>query len=479
MSKSGTLLKSFYRAEPQSRQRLAAQSRFRHRHCRPPGLLHMLHPSVRHYAANRVGGSTGSGAERELKSKGLDNLHYSREDSRGVRASNQPVSSAGRIGSNRDRRPQVCIEEGGRELQAECRRKAKAVQDEGIPPQEFKLGHHHPFSISMQSGGEQLSEAPDVICDSGFHERRNPDRGMDPAEIVVRVPEREGSVMHRPFFREGVAQTRVSSRRHSSRKVVAFHVRGTNPFHIRLAVDRNFLCARTFGWRVPCFGLGIVLVQLHELREVNTLRSETQNDGMLIRLEPICGHLETALSCVCQFIGEDDRIGFRSLSKMPCEHHLAIALDCREHPAITNGVAFYTLAGFGALLHSDILPLLVTLNFRDAKTLDASIHEALAPLTGQRQKIKNGSNVNAGDSGRAADRAAFDQMLNHRERFVFCQDHIAEQSFMRLEKSFLAGQAAIALQPVSILTEFLRWAVTALAVHFVHHFLATRVYTHA
>src|SRR6266404_2643105 len=133
MSKSVTLLQLVYRTEPQFRQRLAAQSRFRHRHCRPPGLLHMLHPSVRHYAANRVGGSTGSGAERELKSKGLDNLHYSRRDTRSIRASYQPVSSAGRLGSDRDRRSQVCIEEGGRELQAKCRRTAKASRKEENP----------------------------------------------------------------------------------------------------------------------------------------------------------------------------------------------------------------------------------------------------------------------------------------------------------------------------------------------------------
>jgi len=124
-SKSVTLLQLIYRTGPQFRQRLAAQSRFRHRHCRPPGLLHMLHPSVRHYAASRVSRSTGSGAERELKSKGLDNLHYSREDSRSIRTSNQSISSARRIGSNRDRRPQVCVAEGGRELQTECRRKTK------------------------------------------------------------------------------------------------------------------------------------------------------------------------------------------------------------------------------------------------------------------------------------------------------------------------------------------------------------------
>lgn len=133
MSKSCTLLKLVYRTEPQFRQRLAARSRFRNRHCRPPGLLHMLHPSVRHYAANRLGESTGSEAERELKSKGLDNLHYSREASRSIRTSNQSISSTRRIGSNRDRRPQVCIEESRTELQAKCRRKAEATRKEVTP----------------------------------------------------------------------------------------------------------------------------------------------------------------------------------------------------------------------------------------------------------------------------------------------------------------------------------------------------------
>lgn len=131
VGKSGTLLKSFYRTEPQVPAKVSRPSPVvSSAECRPPGLLHMLHPSVRHYAANRVSRSTGSGAERELESKGLDNLHYSRSTSRSVRASDQPVSSARRAGSNRDRRPQVRIAEGGRELQAKCRRKAETNHKE-------------------------------------------------------------------------------------------------------------------------------------------------------------------------------------------------------------------------------------------------------------------------------------------------------------------------------------------------------------
>lgn len=101
--------------------------------CRPPGLLLMLHPSVRHYAANRVDGSTGSGAEREVKSTGLDNLHHSRANSQGIRASNQPIGSARRVRRDRTRRPQVCIAEGSRELQAGCRWKTEATRKKENP----------------------------------------------------------------------------------------------------------------------------------------------------------------------------------------------------------------------------------------------------------------------------------------------------------------------------------------------------------
>lgn len=127
MSNSDTLLKLFNRIGP----RVPARSTQPNpvfssaAECRPPGLLLMLHPSVRHYAANRVSRSTGSEAEREVKSTGLDNLHYSRADSRSVRAGDRSSSSTGRIGSSRTRRPQVRIAEGSRELQTEHRRKAK------------------------------------------------------------------------------------------------------------------------------------------------------------------------------------------------------------------------------------------------------------------------------------------------------------------------------------------------------------------
>jgi len=83
-----------------------------------------------HYAANRLGESTGSEAERELKSKGLDNLHYSSRDTRSVSASDQPSCATGQVRNDRDRRAQVRIAQGSREVQAEHRRQTEATRKE-------------------------------------------------------------------------------------------------------------------------------------------------------------------------------------------------------------------------------------------------------------------------------------------------------------------------------------------------------------
>lgn len=133
MGNSVTLLKP-YRTEPQVPAKVSRPSPVVSSASLPTTRLIVVSTTGRsHYAANRVSRSTGSEAERELKSKGLDNLHYSRKDSRSIRTGNQPVSSARRVRSNRARRPQVCIAQSGRELQAKCRWKAKTDRKEITP----------------------------------------------------------------------------------------------------------------------------------------------------------------------------------------------------------------------------------------------------------------------------------------------------------------------------------------------------------
>jgi hypothetical protein len=99
-------------------------------------------PSVRHYAAERVSKSTGSRTEREIKSKGLNNLHYSGRDTQDICTGNQPPRPAGQSQHDRDRRPQVCIAKGSREFQTGRRWKAEAVRKERNPPTKIKLGHY-------------------------------------------------------------------------------------------------------------------------------------------------------------------------------------------------------------------------------------------------------------------------------------------------------------------------------------------------
>ena len=299
---------------------------------------------------------------------------------------------------------------------------------------------------------------------------------MNATEIVVGKPQREVEIVIRPLLRKSIGQSGISSRTHSRAEVVAFDVRGRNLRHIGVAVDRNLSGSRAFSRRVSRLALRIVRIEFYELCEVNALRSETQDNRVLIGFESVCCDLEVSLSGAGQFVSELNCVGFGSFAKVPSQDQFAIALNRSEDPTITNAFIFKSFPTLGLLLHSDVLPLLITLDLSNTNAFNTIIHKILAPLARKGDEVQNRSNVNASNSRCAAKRAAFYQVLQHRQRFVLGQNHIAKQPRAGFEKRLLARQAAIALLALTILAEPFGSSIADLTVHFESLSSATREY---
>jgi len=107
------------------------------------------------------------------------------------------------------------------------------------------------------------------------------------------------------------------------------------------------------------------------------------------------------------------------------------------------------------------------LNVFDPQALDTLAHQAFAFIASEREKIQDGSRVNAGYSGSGADAATFNQVLQNTHSLFFGQDHLAEWLWLYLYERLAALLAAIPLLALSVLPKLLGWNVAGLAVHFV------------
>lgn len=68
-----------------------------------------------------------------------------------------------------------------------------------------KLSRASP-DLDCQGLGNQLSDSPDVICDSGFHGRGNSQRFVNPAEVVIGEPKRISEFQILPLLAESIGQ---------------------------------------------------------------------------------------------------------------------------------------------------------------------------------------------------------------------------------------------------------------------------------
>jgi len=160
-----------------------------------------------------------------------------------------------------------------------------------------------------------------VIRDPGSHRRRDPQRSVDAAEVVVREMQGQGRLQVLPLFRERVGQPGEPLAPLAKRSVVPLYVRSSRSVQIRPAAHDVFLNAYE-----PCgtvtlgYAIQAVREQLHHLAVIRAV-VEARVDGRLVRLEGVRTHVEPTRSRGPADLGNEIlRVDPIPLSEVPSHH---------------------------------------------------------------------------------------------------------------------------------------------------------------
>ena len=88
-----------------------------------------------------------------------------------------------------------------------------------------------------------LLDTPNVIADSGFHRRRDPERLVNPREVVIHEVQGHCVPQVVDLLRERVGQPREPAHGHPHREVQPFDVAGRDVLGIRISGDGDGISA--------------------------------------------------------------------------------------------------------------------------------------------------------------------------------------------------------------------------------------------
>ena len=115
-----------------------------------------------------------------------------------------------------------------------------------------------------------FSDLPNVAGNSGFHRWRNPERLVNPAEVIVHKVEGNGVFEVIDFLGKAVGQPGKSPVHHSDSQVLPFDIARGNILHVRIAHHRLFACTDAICGAVSDFAAFLrSAVQLHKHGVVN------------------------------------------------------------------------------------------------------------------------------------------------------------------------------------------------------------------
>jgi hypothetical protein len=103
-----------------------------------------------------------------------------------------------------------------------------------------------------------------VIRDPCFHRRGDPQRLVNPAEIVVPVPERQGGPVVFPLAAKRVCQAGETVAARAKAEVLTLDNRSADTVTIRIPAHWDHLHGRDFGRAVPRFSLTGIAVNLDQ-----------------------------------------------------------------------------------------------------------------------------------------------------------------------------------------------------------------------
>jgi len=288
---------------------------------------------------------------------------------------------------------------------------------------------------------------------------------MNTNKIIPRKVQSQHGIELLPLFRERIGQAGEPAHLHSHGQVLPFDMGSADLAHIGVAEDRNLFASDAFGGRVPYLCLGRSGIQLDQLCELDALHAKAHHNSILVGFESVRGDLKAAFSSRSQLFRKGYRIAFAKPSKVPSQNQFAVPFDCDERPGVADSDIVTAFADLGFFFHSDVSPKLIALHFFDSQPVDALVHQSLTANASEGEKIQNGSRVDSGYSGSAADAATLHQVLQNAHSLFFGQDHIAERFWLYLYERLAALRAAIPLLILAGLPKLLGWYVAGWAVH--------------
>ena len=291
-----------------------------------------------------------------------------------------------------------------------------------------------------------------MIRDPRFHRRGDPQRLMNPAEVVVHEVQRDRRDMVLDLLAEGVSEPGEAAHAHSQGEVAALHDGSADTFGIGLPHDWDHLHGGDFGGAVARFAVARGAVDLDELCEIAAVVQRGGDRGS-VRSETIGRHLEFAARRVPYAFDELVSRGLVALSHSDVQHQLVMPLDCDEDVTVTE-----VLIVFGAhalFLLADEGPNFVGFHIAHWNVDYPLRHDLLAFLTSEHQQLHDRVLVETANPHRAANAVAFDEELYSEQHLFFGDIHCSKGEPMGFREGALALRALKAAQAITMLAELL------------------------
>ena len=200
-----------------------------------------------------------------------------------------------------------------------------------------------------------------MITDTRFHRRRNPQGLMNAAEIVVHMKQSQHSDVIFELLTEGIGQPGEAPHVHPHVEIRPLNVRRADVLRIGRTNDRLSLGTKTLCRAVTGSSLGIVSVDLDQLRVVNVIGEGIRYGGQ-VHLVPIRSQLHPIRQTALNVPKELRRTPGVPPTCHPRQDKLALSFNRGERPNIATDPSFHLGDGHVLLFAPDKRPDLIDLD---------------------------------------------------------------------------------------------------------------------
>src|ERR1022692_1094040 len=268
-----------------------------------------------------------------------------------------------------------------------------------------------------------------MLTNASLHRRSNPQRLVNPAEVVVHMKQRQHSDVIFELLTEGVRQPGKPPHIHSHVEILSLNVGRADVLWVGRANDRLSFGPKTLRRAVTGRSLRIVAINLDQLRVVDIIR-ESIRYSRQIHLVAVRGQLDSIRQPVCNVPKELRRTPGVPPSCHPRQYELALSFNRGERPNVATDTGLHLGFCDVLLLASDKRPDLINLNPLGRNVADHAVMVLGAGRTNRYEEPKDSALGYAGKAHRGANRTALNQRRKHRN-FLVHADYVCHDSSIR------------------------------------------------